>query len=121
MEKKVTKKFYLLSLLNLVTVAILGQGNLGDTGVLALVLLGLTLNHTFLVRMISVLATSMNSENNAKGNGLPKVLGLLFVKMLILVAILVLVYFYKAGLVLKVIILMIFQLIIQVVSIKNNY
>lgn len=121
MEKKVTKKFYLISFLNLITVAILGQGDPSNTGVLAVVLLGLVLNHTFLVRMIAALATTMSSESNAMGSGLFKVLGPLFVKMMILVSILVLVYFYKSDLVLKVIILMIFQLIIQVVSIKNNY
>jgi hypothetical protein len=121
MEKKVTKKFYLLSLLNLVTVGILGQGHLIDTGVLAVILMALMVNHTVLVRLIAVLATSLSGTNDAAKKSLPKVLGLMFLKMMILGAILVLVYFYKPGLVLKVIILMIFQLIIQVVSIKNNY
>jgi len=121
MEKKVTKKFYLLSLLNLITVALLGQGHLADTGVLAVILLALMVNHTLLVRIIAVLAASLSGTNDAAKKGLPKVLGLMFLKMLTLGGILVLVYFYKPALVLKVIILMIFQLIIQVVSIKNNY
>ena len=121
MEKKVTKKFYLLSLLNLVTVALLGQGHFQDTGVLAIILLALMVNHTILVRIISTLSASLTNTNDAAKSQLPKLLGLMFLKMMILGGILVLVYFYKPALVLKVIILMIFQLIIHVVSIKNNY
>lgn len=120
MEKKVTKKFYLLTAFNIIPAIILGWGNLYDTLVMIGVLIALALNHHILVKIISDLAKSMSGEPQ-QDSPLVRILGLLFVKMMLLGAVLVLAYYYNPALVPKVMLLMIFQLIIQVVSIKNNY
>jgi hypothetical protein len=121
MEKKVTKKFYSLSALNLITALVLGWGVVMDTLVLVAILIALVMNHTILVKIISELAASLTSENANAKHSLKRVLGLMFAKMMLLGTILVLAYFYNQAMVPKVMVLMIFQLIIQVVSIKNNY
>jgi len=121
MEKKVTKKFYSLSALNLITALALGWGVVMDTLVLVAILIALVMNHTILVKIISELAASLTSENANAKHSLKRVLGLMFAKMMLLGTILVLAYFYNQAMVPKVMVLMIFQLIIQVVSIKNNY
>ncbi len=120
MEKKVTKKFYLLSALNIIPAVILGWGNLYDTLVMIGVLIALALNHHILVKIIASLATSMSGDTQQE-SPLLRILGLLFAKMMLLGSVLVLAYYYNPALVPKVMLLMIFQLIIQVVSIKNNY
>ena len=121
MEKKVTKKFYQLSALNLITVLVLGWGVVMDTVVLAVILVTLVMNHTILVKIISEMAKSMSSEGDAAKGSLNRVLGLMFFKMMLIGTVLILAYFYNQAMVPKVMVLMIFQLIIQVVSIKNNY
>lgn len=121
MEKKVTKKFYSLSALNLITAIALGWGVVMDTLVLVAILIALVMNHTILVKIIAELAASLTSENANAKHSLKRVLGLMFAKMMLLGTILVLAYFYNQAMVPKVMVLMIFQLIIQVVSIKNNY
>ena len=121
MEKKVTKKFYSLSAFNLITALILGWGQVMDTLVLMVILVALVMNHTILVKIIGELASSMTSEGDAAKHSLKRVLLLMFGKMMLLVTILALAYLYNQSLVPKVMILMIFQLIIQVVSIKNKY
>ncbi len=121
MEKKVTKKFYQLSSLNLITALVLGWGALNDTLALIGALLLLVANHTLLVKIIAELAQSMTGSSEASKNSLKKILFLMFCKMMLLGSILILIYFYNSALVPKVMLLMIFQLIIQVVSIKNNY
>lgn len=121
MEKKVTKKFYQLSALNLLTAVVLGYGVILDTVVLVVVLIALVMNHAILVKIISELAVSMSGSEEARKGSPKRLLGLMFLKMMLLGVILVLAYFYNPALVPKVMVLMIFQLIIQVVSIKNNY
>jgi hypothetical protein len=121
MEKKVTKKFYQLSALNLLTVLLLGWGVVMDTVVLTVILVALVMNHTILVRIIAGMAKSMTAEGDAAKGTLPRVLGLMFLKLLLIGSILGLAYFYNQTMLPKVMLLMIFQLIIQVVSIKNNY
>jgi len=120
MEKKVTKKFYYISAVNLVTVVLLGQGHLMDTLVLFVILAALILNHTFLVKVIRELSISMQGGDDAQ-QSTKRLMGYMLLKFVILGGILGLAYFYNQALVAKVMILMIFQLIIQVVSIKNNY
>jgi len=121
MEKKVTKKFYSISALNLITALALGWGNVMDTLVLMMILVALVMNHTLLVKIIGELANSLSGEGDAAKHSLKRVLLLMFGKMMLLVSILALAYLYNQSLVPKVMILMIFQLIIQVVSIKNKY
>lgn len=121
MEKKITKKFYYFSALNLIPVLLLGQGQVMDTLVLAGVLGGLILNHSLLVRMVSQLSVTLSAAGDDAKRAQKKTLKFMLAKMLLIGALLVLVYFYNQNLIPKVLILVIFQLIIQVVSIKNNY
>ncbi len=121
MEKKVTKKFYLISLLNVVAILFMTGGALMDSLALLGVLVVLVLNHTTLLKMVNELAKSMTSEGDNAKQALKKVLLLMMLKMTLLAAVVVMIYFYNKDLTPKVLLLMIFQLIIQVVSIKNNY
>jgi hypothetical protein len=121
MEKKITKKFYYLSALNLIPALVLGQGHVLDTLVLAGVLMGLILNHSLLVRMVSQLSVTLSAGGDDAKRAQKKTLVFMLAKMLLIGALLILVYFYNQNLIPKVLILVIFQLIIQVVSIKNNY
>ena len=121
MEKKITKKFYYLSALNLVTVVWLSSGFNLDTLALFLVLVVLVLNHTTLVKMVSGISQSMTQSGDESKRALRDVLFLIFFKMTLLALVMAGIYFYNVSLIAKVLILMIFQLIIQVVSIKNNY
>ena len=121
MEKKITKKFYLISSLNILTSIWLGNGLTRDTLALIVSLAILVLNHTTMVKMIYAATQSMTlGEKDAK-NALRKALLLIVLKMALLVTIVLGVYFYNVNLIPKLLVLMIFQLIIQVVSIKNNY
>lgn len=121
MEKKITKKFYSLSCLSLIPAALLGQGNVIDTLTLVGVLVALMLNHTLLVKMVSELSKTLASSDNDAKQALRKTVMFILAKFLVFGAVLGLVYFTNSPLLPKVVILMIFQLIIQVVSIKNNY
>jgi hypothetical protein len=121
MEKKVTKKFYLLSLVNVLAIIVMTGGALTDTLALFAVLVVLVLNHTTLLKMVSELSKSMTSEGESSKQSLKKILFLMFIKMTLLGGVVLMTYFYNKELTPKVLLLMIFQLIIQVVSIKNNY
>ena len=121
MEKKITKKFYLISSLNIVTALVLGKGFNLDSLALIVALLLLILNHTTMVKMISALTQSMTLTDKEAKRALRKALLLIVLKMTLLAVIVFGIYFYNVNLIPKVLILMIFQLIIQVVSIKNNY
>lgn len=121
MEKKVTKKFYLISSVNVLTATILGWPNVMDILVMVGILLALVINHTVLVNVIRQLSLSMTSEGDAAKNAQKKMITLLLIKMTLLGAVLITGYLYNPDLLPKVMLLMIFQLIIQVVSIKNNY
>ena len=121
MEKKITKKFYYLSSLNLVTVVWLSNGFNLDTLALFLVLVVLVLNHTTLVKMVGGISQSMAHQGEESKKALNNVLLLVLLKMTLLALVMAGIYFYNVGLIARVLILMILQLIIQVVSIKNNY
>ena len=121
MEKKVTKKFYLLSLINVVSATVLGQGVWLDVLALLGVLIVLVLNHHTLLKMVSELSKSMTAEGNDAKRALKRTLFFMMLKMLLLAGVVMIIYFYNKDLTPKVLLLMIFQLIIQVVSIKNNY
>ena len=121
MEKKVTKKFYLLSLLSVGVILIMTQGNLKDTLALCGVLVVLMFNHTTLLNMVVEVSKSMTAEGDAAKQSLVKVMCLMALKLTLMVGVALLIYFYDKSLTMKALLLMIFQLIIQVVSIKNNY
>ena len=120
MEKKIDKRFYILSAINLIPATILGDGFTMNTLVLSVALGVLVANHTVLVKMVSTLTTSMSATSDAK-QSTKRLLLLMVLKFTLLGASIGIVYFYNKDLIPKHMILMIFQLIIQVVSIKNNY
>lgn len=120
MEKKIDKRFYLLSALNLIPATILGGGLTMNTMVLATALAVLVANHTVLVKMVSTLTTSLSGESDAK-RSTKRLLLLMVLKFSLLGSSIGIVYIYDKDLIPKLMLLMIFQLIIQVVSIKNNY
>ena len=121
MEKKVTKKFYLLSLINVVAILIMTGAHLQDSFALLGVLIVLIFNHTTLLNMVSNLTKTMTLTGDDAKQAMRKVLFFLVLKMTLLVSVMVMIYFYDKSLTPKALLLMIFQLIIQVVSIKNNY
>lgn len=92
-----------------------------DTLALLAVLVVLVLNHMTLLKIVSGISGAMTEEGGNAKRILYKTLFLMFFKMVLLIAVVAAIYFYKADLTPKVLFLMIFQLIIQVVSIKNNY
>ena len=92
-----------------------------DTLALSAVLVVLILNHITLLKIVTEISASMTQEGVNAKRALYKTLFLLFFKMVLLASMVAAIYFYKEDLTAKVLFLMIFQLIIQVVSIKNNY
>lgn len=121
MEKKITKKFYLISALNIIPAVILGWGNVLDILVLILILGALVFNHSALVNMVTELSRAMTSEGAAAKKAQKRMVLFLILKMTVLAGMLAIAYFYSPALLPKVMLMMIFQLIIQVISIKNNY
>src|SRR4051812_12062634 len=115
MEKKVSKNFYLCSLITLAPILWLGGGFTVDTLALIGVWAVLVLNHVFLVNIVSEL--TMSASGNNAGHGVKRILFLMGMKMIILGGTIGIIYFYKKEIISKVILIMIFQLIIQVVSI----
>jgi hypothetical protein len=120
MEKKIDKRFYLLSAINIVPAVILGGGATQESLILIGSLIVLVLNHTFLVKIVqSVLASANDDAVNKPSAG--RILMLLGLKFFMLFGLIAMIYFYKKELLTKLFMIIFFQLIIQVVSIKNNY
>lgn len=121
MEKKeIDKKFYLLSAINLIPCVVLGGGLTIDSLILMGSLVILVLNHTVLVNIVkSVAVASGDGRDASKQSG--RILVLMFLKFLLLFGLIGIIYFYKKELITKLFLIIFFQLIIQVVSIKNNY
>lgn len=121
MEKKITKKFYLLSSINVLTALVLANLVLKDSLILIAVLAVLVINHTCLVKMVNELTLTMNSASADSQGAMKRAFVWMTLKMTLLAVAVALVYFFNKDLIAKALLLMIFQLIIQVVSIKNNY
>ncbi len=123
MEKKeIDKKFYILSAVNLIPVFILGGGLTIDSGVLAVALLVLVMNHAILVKIVK--SVTMSASGNGSGDAsrqMARILILMFIKFALLFGLIGTVYFYKKELITKLFLIIFFQLIIQILSIKNNY
>jgi hypothetical protein len=119
MEKKINKKFYLLSSINLIPALILGGGLTWDSLTLAGALVVLVLNHTILVKIVQAVTTAASGDGAGQSAG--KILILMGLKFMMLFGLIALIYFYKKELITKLFMIIFFQLIIQVVSIKNNY
>lgn len=123
MEKKISisPKFLLLSSVNVVAAIIMAGGDLYDSLALIGVLTVLILNHITLKMIVYNVSISMTESGANAQRALRKTLFLMLFKLLLIVSVVAAIYLYKEHLTLKVLLLMIFQLIIQVVSIKNNY
>jgi hypothetical protein len=119
-KKKIDKRFYLLSAINVAPAVILAGGFNLDALVLVLALLVLVLNHTVLVKMVKTLTESLAGSGDAK-RSVRRLIFLMILKFLLLGSSIAIVYFYNKALIPKLMLIMIFQLIIQIVSIKNNY
>jgi len=120
MEKKIDKRFYLLSSINIIPCLILGGGLTINSLVLVGALIVLVLNHTLLVKIVQSVTESA-SGNASAGQSVTRLLMLLGLKFLMLFALVALIYFFNKELLTKVFMIIFFQLIIQVLSIKNNY
>ena len=125
MEKKeIDKKFYILSAINLIPVFILGGGLTIDSGVLAVALLVLVMNHTILVKIVKSVTMSASGNGNGDGDAsrqMVRILVLMFIKFALLFGLIGTIYLYKKELITKLFLIIFFQLIIQILSIKNNY
>lgn len=120
-EKKIDKRFYLLSAINLIPALILGGGLTTESLALVGALVVLVVNHTVLVKIVQSVTMAASGEGADALRQLGRVLILLFLKFALLFGLVALIYFYKKELVTKLFLIIFFQLIIQVVSIKNNY
>jgi hypothetical protein len=122
MEKKeVNSKFYILSLVNLIPVFIFGGGLTWDSLVLFGALIVLMLNHVILVKLVKSVTQAASGDTVNSKHYLTRVLLLMALKFSLLFGMLGLFYYFKRELITKLFLLIIFQLIIQVLSIKNNY
>jgi hypothetical protein len=119
-KSDIDKKFYLISAVNLVPCIILGGGLNSDSLVLMAALVVLVINHTVLVKIVKSVTMAASGEGDAS-RSLGRILLLLGVKFLLLFTLISLIYVYKKELMTKLFMIIFFQLIIQVVSIKNNY
>lgn len=121
MEKKeIDKRFYVLSALNIIPAVILGGGLTYDSLALIGSLIVLVLNHTVLVNIVKSVVASGQDGGDAQRH-LGRILVLMLLKFLLLFGLIAIIYFYKKELITKLFLIIFFQLIIQVVSIKNNY
>ena len=121
MEKKIDKKFYILSAINIIPAVVLGGGLTLDSLVLIGSLLALVINHSLLVKIVQTVTTAASGQGDAERSSLGRILILLGLKFLVLFGLIALIYIYKKELITKLFMIIFFQLIIQVVSIKNNY
>ncbi|MFP5386614.1 MAG: hypothetical protein ACLGHN_11075 [Bacteriovoracia bacterium] len=119
-EKKIDKRFYLLSAINIIPAVILGGGLTINSLVLIAALAVLVVNHTVLVKIVQSVTMASTAEGDASRQ-LSRILILMFLKFALLFGVVALIYLYKKELITKLFLIIFFQLIIQVVSIKNNY
>ena len=104
MEKKITKKFYLISSLNILTALWLGNGLTLDSLALIGSLIILVLNHTTMVKMIFAATQSMILSSSDAKRSLRKALLLILLKITLLAIIVFGVYFYNVNLIPKLLI-----------------
>lgn len=122
MEKKeIDKKFILLSLVNVVPAIIFGKGLTLDSLYFIAAIVVLIINHSILVKLVKSVTLSANEEYNTPEKQWYRILGLMMLKFCLLFGMVGLFYFFKKELIIKLFLLIFFQLIIQIVSIKNNY
>jgi hypothetical protein len=121
LKKLIDKKFYYLSSFNIIPCLILGNGLTLDALVLVGALIVLVLNHTVLVNIVKSVTEAATAEGKDASRSLGRILILMGLKFSLLFGLIALIYLYKKALITKLFAIIFFQLIIQVVSIKNNY
>ena len=122
MEKKeIDKKFILLSLVNLIPAAIFGGGLTIETLYFALALVVLIINHSILVRLVRSVTLSATDGYSGAEKQWYRILILMVLKFALLFGLVGSFYYFKRELIIKLFFLIFLQLIIQIVSIKNNY
>jgi hypothetical protein len=122
MEKKeIDKKFILLSLVNLIPAAIFGGGLTIETLYFALALVVLIINHSILVRLVRSVTLSATDGYSGAEKQWYRILLLMVLKFALLFGLVGSFYYFKRELIIKLFFLIFLQLIIQIVSIKNNY
>jgi hypothetical protein len=119
-KKDIDKKFYFLSAFNIIPAVILGGGLTLDSVALVASLVVLVLNHTVLVKIVKSVTEAASGAGDAS-RSLTRILILMGLKFTLLFGLIAVIYFYKKELITKLFLIIFFQLIIQVVSIKNNY
>jgi hypothetical protein len=121
MEKKIRKKFLQRTLISVLLCGIFSQGSYLHFFILLGVLVLIVLNQVLLVKMITQLTSPdgmVRSESQTKSTN-SKLMIQLFIKLTLLVVIMGAIYNLDQTMVIKALGLIIFQLIIFVLSIKN--
>lgn len=123
MEKKeLDKKFFLLSLVNVIPAIIFGGGLTLESLFFVAALVVLVANHTILVKIVkSVTSAASGEDTSGASRQVSRILFLMLLKFCLLFGLVGAFYYYKRELITKLFVLIFFQLIIQVLSIKNNY
>jgi len=121
MEKKIRKNFLQRTIISVVLCALFSQGSYLHFFILLGVLVLIVLNQVLLVKMITQLTAPdgmVRSESQTKSTN-SKLMIQLFIKLTLLVVIMGAIYNLDQTMVIKALGLIIFQLIIFVLSIKN--
>jgi hypothetical protein len=121
MEKKIRKKFLQRTIISVVLCALFSQGSYLHFFILLGVLVLIVLNQVLLVKIITQLTAPdgmVRSESQTKSTN-SKLMIQLFIKLTLLVVIMGAIYNLDQTMVIKALGLIIFQLIIFVLSIKN--
>jgi hypothetical protein len=95
MEKKIDKKFYILSAVNIIPALVLGGGLTWDSLILVGALVALVINHSLLVKIVQTVTTVVSDQNNAQQSSVSRILMLLGLKFLVLFGLIALIYLYK--------------------------
>ena len=119
-KKKIDKRFLLLSSINFIPAIIMGGGLTMDSLVLSVILVALVINHIILVNTVGQVTGNMASEGSSSGDAVRNLLVAMVMKFVMLGGVIALIYFYNKNLIAKAVAMVIFQLIIQVVSITTN-
>jgi hypothetical protein len=122
MEKKeIDKKFFLLSSVNIIPAAIFGGGLTLETLYFIIALIILVINHGILVKLVKSVTVSASEGHGGAEKQWYRILLLMFLKFCLLFGLIGTFYYFKKELIIKLFFLIFLQLIIQIVSIKNNY
>lgn len=112
--------FFYLSALNILPILIMGGGLTKESLALLGALITLVFNHYFLVKIVKIATLGAGGQGDSSEQ-LRKLLFFSFMKIFLLFCLVAMIYIYMKDVLAKLFLLIFFQLIIQIVSIKNNY